>query len=124
VAGFRIDDSELRTLAADLTRAGDVAAPGLRSALNDSSRAIRDAMKADASKSKSFRFANDISVGNIGDLEREIGAEKGGAGSLAHIAYFGGANGGGGTVRDPQKALDDEAGTFESAIGDAAEDIL
>lgn len=124
MSGFSIDDSELRTLAADLTAAGDAATPAIRRALDESGGRIRSAMKADAAKSRHFRFAKDISMGSTGDLEREIGAEKGGAGSLAHIAYFGGANGGGGTVRDPQQALDDEAPNFEDALGDVAEDIL
>ena len=121
---FSIDTSELRALAADLSAAGIEVLPGAVKALDKSGRAIRDAMKADAAKSRHFRFAKSVSMGTTSDLEREIGAEKGGAGSLAHIAYFGGANGGGGTVRDPQQALDDEAPTFEKALAAVVEDIL
>ena len=40
-------------------------------------------------------------------------------GNLAHLAYFGGARGGGGTVRDPQLAAEDEADAFEKFLGDA-----
>ena len=120
---FSIDDSELRTLAADLSRAGDVAQDRVKGPLDKSAQAIKAAMQADARKSRHFRFAKDISIGST-ESEREIGAEKGGAGSLAHIAYFGGANGGGGTVRDPQQALDDEAPNFEESLADAVEDVL
>ena len=43
-----------------------------------------------------------------GGMAAEIGPEKVGAGNLAVIAYWGGANGGGGTVEDPQEAADRE----------------
>jgi hypothetical protein len=121
---FSIDDSELRTLAADLSRAGDVAQDKVKGPLDASAQAIKAAMRADASKSRHFRFAKTITYSSTSAAEREIGAEKGGAGSLAHIAYFGGANGGGGTVRDPQEALDDEAPNFEESLADAIEDVL
>lgn len=124
MATFSIDDSELRALAADLTNAAIEVAPKAHKALNESSKNIRDAMRADAAKSRHFRFSGRISVGSPSDFEREIGAEKGGAGSLAHIGYFGGANGGGGTIRDPQHALDDEAPNFEKALGDAIDEAL
>ena len=50
-------------------------------------------------------------------IEAEIGPETGGAGSLAGFAYFGGVNGGGGTVPDPQGALDAEAPNVEKHLG-------
>ena len=39
-------------------------------------------------------------------------------GDIASIAYFGGAHGGGGTVRDPQRAADEEAPAFTRALDD------
>ena len=39
-------------------------------------------------------------------------------GDLAHIAYFGGSPAGGGTVRDPQAVLDEEAPRLEKALID------
>ena len=54
------------------------------------------------------------------DTEKVIGGGKHRTpGNLANIAYFGGAHGGGGRVRDPQLALDDEADAFEKFLGDA-----
>jgi hypothetical protein len=102
--------------------------PGkVRDAVKSSGDSVIKTMKADASKSGSFRFAGRISgemKGNAGTSIFEGGPVKGGAGSLANIAYFGGAHGGGGTVRDPQQALNEEAPKFEKSIGDAVEDLL
>lgn len=53
--------------------------------------------------------------------EVEVGARKGGIGSLAHIAYFGGANGGGGTIRDPERAMEDVEPEFLDVIGEVHE---
>lgn len=47
-----------------------------------------------------------------------------GAAPLAHIAIHGGARGGGGSVKDPREALDNEAPRFEKAMGDLAEELL
>lgn len=46
----------------------------------------------------------------------EIGPRKGGPGSIANIAYFGGAHGGGGSAPDPRGALEDEAPNVEREI--------
>ena len=54
----------------------------------------------------------------------EVGPRKGKPGSIANIAYFGGANGGGGTVPDPRGALEAEAPRFEKALTDLVGEIL
>lgn len=46
------------------------------------------------------------------------------AAALANIAHFGGANGGGGTIADPQTFLDDEAPRFVKALGDLIGEAL
>lgn len=43
---------------------------------------------------------------------------------LAHIAIHGTARGGGGSVEDPKKALENEAPKFAKALGDLAEELL
>lgn len=56
-----------------------------------------------------------------GGFEAEIGPVTGPGGvpgDLAHLAYFGGANGGGGTVEDPERALDAEGPRFTKALLD------
>jgi len=53
--------------------------------------------------------------------EAEIGPVSGPGrmrGDIASIAYFGGAHGGGGTVRDPQHAAAEERPAFERAMED------
>lgn len=54
--------------------------------------------------------------------EAEVGPVTAGrvVGDLAHLAYFGGANNGGGAVRDPQAVLDEEAPRFFKALEDLA----
>lgn len=87
-------------------------------------------MQADFSRSRSFgmiarTISFDTSV-DAGGVEAEIGPDKsrGSGASLAHIAYWGGANGGGGTVRDPAHALEDEGDNFEKALSDLLGDVL
>jgi hypothetical protein len=53
--------------------------------------------------------------------EAEIGPDRRRrAARLAGIAHFGGANGGGGTLGDPQKYLDAETPNLEQHLADAA----
>lgn len=124
-----IDTSELRTLVADLTDApshvrAEVPEVVERGALN-----IKNTMRDDYDKSAFFTVKGggapfityDITDGGLG---AEIGPEKGGQGSRAVHAYFGGANGGGGTVRDPQAAADEEEPNFTRALGDLLDGVL
>lgn len=120
-----IDTSELRTLAADLTSAPaevvrKVPAVVKRGATNIVNE-LRDAMAA----STYFQASRHITFDELdGGMAAEIGPEKVGAGNLAVIAYWGGANGGGGTVEDPQNALDREEPNFTRALGDLFEGLL
>lgn len=59
-----------------------------------------------------------------GGPEAQIGPEKRGAGRLANIAYFGGRNGGGGTLPDPQGAGDAAASVMIRKIADLATEAL
>ena len=54
----------------------------------------------------------------------EIGPRKGGPGSIANIAYFGGAHGGGGSAPDPRGALEAEAPNVEREILDIVSRVL
>lgn len=122
---MNIDTSELEALARDLQAAPEKVQKKVRRDLGKRADAVRNTMRADAAKSRHFKFAGTISKSIVSDgLEAEVGPEKRGAGNLAHIAYFGGVNGGGGTVRDPAEALAEHEAPFEAEVGDAAEDIL
>jgi hypothetical protein len=115
-----IDDGGL----ADALRAAASDAPHkTEPAVHESAQDLVTVMRADASRSRWFRFAPSITETHHG-LESEVGPEKGGAGSLANIAYFGGAHGGGGTVRDPQLAANEVGPKFEDAISDVVDGLL
>ena len=51
-----------------------------------------------------------------------IGPEKGAPGSLANVAYFGTSRGGG-TVADPEDALQEEADAFVEHFAAMAEEL-
>ena len=65
-------------------------------------------------------------VDQVQSSTAEIGPATGGrvVGDLAHLAYFGGANGGGGTVRDPEVHLEAEAPNLEEYAGKVLDDLL
>jgi hypothetical protein len=123
---FSIDTTELRTLAADFrdsAAGGDKRVTGI---IREHAERVRDVMAQDAKASPSFDYSDDMSFEMLSDFEAEIGAEKGKGkrGSLAHLGVWGGANGGGGKIRDPQEALDEVAPDCESALADVLEQIV
>lgn len=114
-----VDVSELRKLATDLSSAPKLVKSEARGVVAKGALNIKNQMRDEVARSRHFRFAHTISydLKVSGDtIEAEIGPEPGGAGSLAGFAYFGGINGGGGTVPDPQGALDAEAPNVEKYL--------
>lgn len=113
-----VDVSELRKLASDLSNAPKLVKSEARGVVAKGALNIKNQMRDEAKRRHydfSHRISYDIEVS--GDsIEAEIGPETGGVGSLAGIAYFGGVNGGGGTVPDPQGALDAEAPNVEKYL--------
>jgi len=122
--------SEFDLDVSDLTKFGDelvAAADGLlakvkpvvaKGALNVKTQMVKD-MKASAHfKQVAHTIGYDDIEVDDGAVEANVGPATEGqvVGDLAHLAYFGGAHGGGGTVPDPQTALDDEAPKFEDAL--------
>jgi hypothetical protein len=97
-------------------------------AVTKSAVSIKKTMRDDASRSRWFRIAPQIGYDQFtadgSGLTAEIGPQRRGAGHLAGIAYFGGAHGGGGTIRDPKAAAEAEAPRFEKALADIMEGIL
>jgi hypothetical protein len=67
---------------------------------------------------KTHGFAGD------GVIEAEIGPSGGGAASLAGLAYFGSSKPGGGTVRNPEDAMLEEAPNFYEYAFKATEGLL
>lgn len=128
---LRFDASEFDALARDLSAAaasdlvGQVARSVSKEALN-----VKGAMQSDFGGSRHFgQVASAISY----DLDTftaharaEIGPVSAGrqVGDLAHLAYFGGSNGGGGTVPDPEKHLGPAGDNLERYVGEILDGLL
>lgn len=118
---MEIDTSALDDFARELDAKAIVLAEQVRPVVNKGALNVKNQMQADMRRSRHFKAARwityDIETGAEG-ITAEIGPVKAGAGNLAHIAYFGGRNGGGGTVRDPEEAMKEEEPRFMSALDD------
>ena len=98
---IHMDFSELADFAADLRAAADGIDAAASPVVVKGATNIKNTLQADMSGSGSFgHAAASVSFDMVGPTEAEIGPTKP-SGAIANIAYFGGANGGGGTVRDP-----------------------
>lgn len=125
-----VDVSQLRELATDLQRVPAAVTREVPAVVKKGADNVKRTMQADFRGSRSFghiarTVTYETKIGITG-AEAEVGPDKsrGGGASLAHTAYWGGANGGGGTVRDPAHALEDEGDRFEAALSRLLEDIL
>lgn len=121
------DVSELQRLAADLEAAGAALAEKVRPVVQRGALNIKTQMQAELSESRHFKgitssVTYDTVVSPTG-IEAQVGPDKNRGGALANVAYFGTSRGGG-TVPDPQGALDAETPRFLKALGDAMEDLL
>lgn len=128
---LRFDASDFTALARDLTAAASADLVGqVGDVVNTGALRIKEGMRYDLLESKHFHpVADDVNY----DLDRftehvraEIGPQSAGqrVGDLAHIAYFGGSHGGGGTVRDPEYWIESEAPAIEKHVGDILEGLL
>lgn len=92
----------LREFTADMGRIAARALPDVDAILKKGADNVKKEMVADAEGSRYFRrLARSISYDRAyraGEAGYEIGPDKGRGGQLGVIAYFGGANGGGGTL--------------------------
>lgn len=128
-----MDASELRALGADLTAAGSGIAARVRPVVVRGAVAIKNQMRSDMRASRHFKGGGGdidfdvtaVELFGVGVIEAEIGPHTGpgNPGAIANIAYFGTSRGGG-TVRDPQTALDAEAPRFEAALADLLDGLL
>lgn len=127
------DFEELRRLERDLGRAADGIAPQVQGVMKNGAGKIKKQMVDELKASRYFKgVAPSISYDVNAErdaIEIEIGPDKARkGGGLANIAYFGGTGWGGsrsgGTVADPQDALDAEAPHIDRFLGELLEDIL
>ena len=111
---------EATAITAALSEAASSIVPEIAKQVGQSALAIKKTMQTDAERSRYFKIAPHIgydqfTIDKTG-LSAQIGPQRRGAGKLSHIAYFGGAHGGGATIRDPQKVADEQAPHFEKAL--------
>jgi hypothetical protein len=125
---FDVDVSELLAFADDMQAAARDVVGKVRPAVSKGAVNVKNTMRDDMAASGHFgqvaaAISYDLS-GNADSSEAQIGPTKAGAGPLANIAYFGGAYGGGGTVRDPLEAAEEERPGLEQALTAIVTDLL
>lgn len=126
------DTSDLDGLARDLRKIPADMVPKMRGVVAKSALNTKKLMQADARKSRHFgQLARTISYdlkvhefGGDGVIEAEVGPSGGGSASLAGIAYFGTSKPGGGTIRNPEDAMLEEAPNFYEFAFKATEGLL
>ena len=126
------DASELDALARDLTKIPADMVPKLKGVVAKSALNTKNIMRKDARGSQHFKqlaptIDYDLKVHSFagdGVIEAEIGPSGHGAASLAGIAYFGTSKPGGGTVRNPEDAMLEEAPDFYEFAFKATEGLL
>lgn len=119
-----IDMSGVREFVADVSNIGTELHTGIPAVVSKGALNIKEDMVDAMKESTHFKGFADIGYDLIdGGMGAEIGPNKGGPGSGANIAYFGTSRGGG-TVEDPQNALDREAPKFAEEIGKLIEGVF
>lgn len=133
------DTSDFDALARDLRKIPGDMIPKLRGVVAKSAVNTKKIMQADVRKSQHFKGKKrpglDASIdydmkvhefGGDGVIEADIGPnpERNPAASLAGIAYYGTSKPGGGTVRNPEDAMLEEAPNFYEYAFKATEDLL
>lgn len=98
-----LDMSEVRALAADLGRVPGRVIPELDATTKRAAQGLKDSLNAALGSSRHFKAASGSvtydPIARLGSIGYEVGPDKDRrAGALANLAFFGGANGGGGTV--------------------------
>lgn len=110
---------DLDAYIADLGVAPARANKAVERVLNRAGLEMKKKMQADFQPSRSFGHIARSVTYDTDSRRVEVGpdAARSSSAPLAGIAYFGGARGGGGTVREPDYILADEAGTAAEWIG-------
>lgn len=126
------DTSDLDGLARSFRAIPAAMVPKIKGIVAKSALNTKKLMQADARKSRHFKqlartINYDLKVHEFagdGVIEAEIGPSGGGSASLAGIAYFGTSKPGGGTVRNPEDAMLEEAPNFYEYAFKATEGLL
>ena len=125
-----VDTSEVRALIADMPGVDGRLRPNVSSVVKKGAINVQNDLRAKMGGSGSFgHLAGGISFDMVDDFEAEIGPHKAGHGKKeaprrgANIAYFGTSKGGG-SVEDPEEALNRELPAFEEHLADIAADSV
>lgn len=130
---MNVDTSELDALAKDLQQLGPKVARDLPRIVRKGAVNIKNDWREAYLKSRHFRGKSGQAAAAVtfdekvtpDVVEVEIGPNRHfKIARLAGIAHFGGANGGGGTIGDPQRFLDKEAPGFADALADLVDKAL
>jgi len=129
-----VDSSDLTELVHDFGEVPGRLAGKVKPIMAKTGLATKKRMQADARASKHFKgLAQSIDYDvrtfgfdGIGVIQVEVGAnpDRSPAFALNDIAYFGGSNGGGGTVADPVVAMRQEEPILLGFLQMAVEDLL
>ena len=129
-----IDNKELYALASDLGKMPQAMGRKCVPIFRRTALEVKRGMQADLRESRHFKQVAqsvdyDVTEGGVLgalSMSAEIGpnAERNSSAPLAGIAYFGGVNGGGGTVRDPVFHAVEQGSRMVGYIKDAAEGLL
>lgn len=120
-----VDTTEARALAADMRQVHPRLARAVKPVVKRGAVNIQKDMRGQLRKSRYFKGAAPGITFDLLDAgyTAEIGPERGGAGAISIIGYLGGAHGGGGTVEDPQEALNREVEGFAKAMAAVAAEV-
>ena len=125
-SSFVLDMSEVRTLAADMSKVDERLTRHLIPVVRKGAVNIKNAIQADLRKSSNAGFRHVATTVSFDELDGGFGAEIGPtkpAGALANVAFFGTSRGGG-TVRDPWHAVEDEEPGFIRELEKVAEGLV
>ena len=129
-----IENKELYALASDLGKMPQVMARKSKPIFRRTALEVKRGMQADLRESRHFKQVaasvdydvNEYGIFGSSVMTAEIGpnADRNISAPLAGIAYFGGVNGGGGTVRDPVFHARDQGMKMVGYLEMAAEGLL
>lgn len=127
-----VDASGLDGLAKSFRQIPAAMVPKLKGVISKSAVNTKAILRKDAAGSKHFKqlartISYDLKVNSFGGdgvIEAEVGPAGGGSASLAGIAYFGTSRAGGGTLRNPEDAMLEEAPNFYEFAFQATEGLL
>ena len=124
MASVRVEVDGARELAVDMRNVEPLLARRLKPAVSKGAQNIKQDLAGKMRESRSFGVVAQAISYDLDDdgYGAEIGPEKGAPGSLANVAYFGTSRGGG-TVADPEDALQEEADAFIEHLAAMAEEL-